>query len=89
MTGVADDTVSWSARLWRDSEEVFAAILRHPFLTGLADGTLDPAAYVHYLIQDAHYLRDYARALAVVGAKAPPPLRHRDVRRARRWRARC
>jgi thiaminase/transcriptional activator TenA len=27
--------------------------------------------FAHYLAQDVHYLRDYARALAVVGAKAP------------------
>ncbi|MED5814686.1 thiaminase II [Mycolicibacterium sp. 050232] len=62
---------SWSARLWQDIEPTFAAILAHPFLTGLTDGTLNEEAFAQYVAQDAHYLRDYARALAIVGAKAP------------------
>lgn len=62
---------SWSARLWSDAESTVAAIFDHPFVTGLNDGTLDGAAFEHYIVQDVLYLRDYARALAVVGAKAP------------------
>jgi thiaminase/transcriptional activator TenA len=62
---------SWSARLWREIEPTFAAILAHPFVTGLTDGTLDERAFAQYVAQDVHYLRDYARALAIVGAKAP------------------
>jgi thiaminase (transcriptional activator TenA) len=49
----------------------YEAILKHPFLTGLSDGSLEPEAFAHYVTQDVHYLRDYARCLAVVGAKAP------------------
>ncbi|MBI3212200.1 MAG: thiaminase II [Mycobacterium sp.] len=61
----------WSNRLWNDIETIFDATLRHPFLTGLTDGTLDPDVFGHYVAQDVHYLRDYARALNIVGAKAP------------------
>lgn len=61
----------WSQRLWHDIEPIYAAILGHPFIEGLVDGTLDDAVFAHYVAQDVHYLRDYARALAVVGAKAP------------------
>lgn len=57
--------------MWHDSEPVYAAILEHPFLTGLTDGSLPADRFGYYVAQDAHYLRDYARALAVVGAKAP------------------
>ena len=64
---------SWSAELWELIEPTQAAILEHPFLTGLSDGTLEPAAFARYLAQDGHYLRDYARCLAVVGAKADNP----------------
>ena len=56
--------------LFAEIRDDYAAILAHPFLTGLLDGTLPEAAFRHYVRQDAHYLRDYARALAVVGAKA-------------------
>jgi thiaminase (transcriptional activator TenA) len=62
---------SWSVRLWDESEATYAAILAHPFVTGLTDGTLDAGVFAHYVAQDVHYLRDYARALALVGAKAP------------------
>jgi thiaminase (transcriptional activator TenA) len=57
--------------LWSDVEGVYAAILAHPFLTGLADGTLPRESFRHYIVQDAHYLRGYARALAICAAKAP------------------
>jgi thiaminase (transcriptional activator TenA) len=67
----ATDPDSWSTRLWNDIESIFDKILAHPFLTGLTDGSLDEAAFAQYVAQDVHYLRDYARALALVGAKAP------------------
>jgi thiaminase/transcriptional activator TenA len=57
--------------LWSDITAVYDAILAHPFLTGLADGTLPRETFRHYVVQDAHYLRGYARALAVCAAKAP------------------
>ena len=64
-------STAFTATLWQDIEGVYAAILEHPFLRGLTDGGLDEDAFAFYVIQDAHYLRDYARALALVGAKAP------------------
>jgi thiaminase (transcriptional activator TenA) len=60
-------------QLWADVEEVYAAILRHPFVTGLTDGSLPREAFRHYIVQDAHYLRGYARALALCAAKAAEP----------------
>ncbi|MFD8598986.1 thiaminase II [Kitasatospora sp. NPDC059646] len=57
--------------LWAAIEPVHARILDHPFLAGLTDGTLPRAAFRHFVVQDSHYLRDYARALAVCAAKAP------------------
>jgi thiaminase/transcriptional activator TenA len=64
-------TDSWTGRLWLRAEPTYRAILEHPFLRGLTNGELDAACFGYYVAQDAHYLRDYARALAVVGAKAP------------------
>ena len=62
---------SWSDRLWREIEPTFAAILDHPFPAGLVDGTLAEDVFAQYVAQDVHYLREYARALAIVSAKAP------------------
>jgi thiaminase/transcriptional activator TenA len=61
---------SWSARLWSAIAGPYTAVLEHPFLAGLADGSLPAAAFAGYLAQDAHYLRDYARALALLAARA-------------------
>lgn len=70
-------SVSFSQQLWAAAEPLYAAILGHPFIGGLTDGTLPREAFRHYVVQDSHYLRDYARALAVCAAKAPT---EQDVR---------
>ncbi|GAA1399756.1 thiaminase II [Pseudonocardia kongjuensis] len=57
--------------LWSDVEPIHEKILAHPFVTGLTDGSLPHDAFRHYIIQDAHYLRGYAKALTVCAAKAP------------------
>ncbi|GAA1248709.1 thiaminase II [Kitasatospora nipponensis] len=64
-------TQTLTEELWAAIEPVYAQILDHPFLAGLTDGTLPRAAFRHFVVQDSHYLRDYARALALCAAKAP------------------
>jgi thiaminase (transcriptional activator TenA) len=58
-------------RLWESIAGLYDQIVAHPFLAGLADGTLDQERFRFYVVQDALYLRDYARALSVCGARAP------------------
>jgi thiaminase/transcriptional activator TenA len=60
-----------STELWSRIEGIYAQILEHPFIEGLADGSLDRDAFRFYVVQDAHYLREYARALSVCAARAP------------------
>lgn len=62
---------SFSSQLWESISDIYEAILAHPFLTGLTDGTLPQESFAFYVIQDALYLRDYARALAAVASRAP------------------
>jgi thiaminase/transcriptional activator TenA len=62
---------TWKDWLWEGASDIYAAILEHPFIEGLTSGSLDQERFVYYLAQDAAYLRDYARALSVVAAKAP------------------
>jgi len=68
---VKGTTMRLTEQLWSEIGDVYAAILGHPFLTGLADGTLPREAFRHFIVQDAHYLRAFARALTVCAAKAP------------------
>lgn len=57
--------------LWQAIDPIFTAILDHPFLRGLTDGSLPEECFRFYVVQDALYLRDYARCLALAAAKAP------------------
>jgi thiaminase/transcriptional activator TenA len=61
---------SFTDELWRGITDVYDAILAHPFLNGLADGSLPPGSFAFYVVQDALYLRHYARALAAVASRA-------------------
>lgn len=47
------------------------AILAHPFVTGVGDGTLPVEKFKHYMMQDYLYLIDYSRVLALASARAP------------------
>jgi thiaminase (transcriptional activator TenA) len=66
--------VSFTSELWQDITGVYEAILAHPFLTGLTDGSLPPSAFAFYVQQDALYLNQYARALSLVSGRAPDPV---------------
>jgi thiaminase/transcriptional activator TenA len=63
--------MTFTEELWQSIAPIYAAILRHPFVRGLTDGSLAREAFQSYVIQDAHYLRDFARALSIAAARAP------------------
>jgi thiaminase (transcriptional activator TenA) len=63
--------MAFTKELWQSIEPIYAAILRHPFLRGLTDGSLPRESFKFYAVQDALYLREFARALSLAGAKAP------------------
>jgi thiaminase/transcriptional activator TenA len=46
------------------------AILEHPFIVGVGDGTLDVARFKYYVLQDYAYLIEYSRVLAMAAARA-------------------
>jgi thiaminase (transcriptional activator TenA) len=60
-----------TADLWAAALPIFAAIMEHPFLRGLTDGSLPEERFRFYVKQDSLYLREYARCLALASAKAP------------------
>jgi thiaminase/transcriptional activator TenA len=59
-----------TSELWQGIGDIYRAILAHPFLTGLTDGSLPHGAFAFYVVQDALYLRQYAQALAAVASRA-------------------
>ncbi len=61
----------FTEQLWKHIEEsIYAAILQHPFVEQLASGKLAEDSFIHYVLQDSLYLRDFGRGLAWLGAKA-------------------
>jgi thiaminase/transcriptional activator TenA len=63
--------MSFTSELWTTMAPVYDAILRHPFLTGLTDGSLPRDRFRFYVVQDALYLREFARSLSLAAARAP------------------
>lgn len=68
---------SVSTRLHDAAAPVWEVCLRHPFVTGIGDGTLDMEKFRYFMLQDYLYLFDYARvfALGVVKARDPELMR--------------
>ena len=67
----SDGREGFTGELWRSIENIYAQILAHPFLRGLTDGTLSEERFRFYILQDAFYLREYARALSLAGVRSP------------------
>lgn len=63
----------FSEDAWARNAARYEAIRTMPFNAGLADGTLSCQRFQHYIVQDAHYLIGFGRALAIAAAKAPAP----------------
>jgi thiaminase (transcriptional activator TenA) len=57
--------------MWSEIAGTYRAILDLPFNRELAAGTLRRERFLFYMVQDAHYLGVFSRALALVAAKAP------------------
>src|ERR1043166_4332702 len=52
------------------AQPIWEAILAHPFLKELGDGTLPHDRFLYFIRQDYLYLFEFARVLCVGGSKA-------------------
>src|SRR3712207_3046527 len=59
--------------MWAEIRPTYEAVLALPFNRELAAGTLSRERFTFYMVQDAHYLSAFARALATAAAKATTP----------------
>ncbi|MNS87680.1 Thiaminase-2 [compost metagenome] len=62
--------MSFSSDAWARNAALYEKTRDMPFNQELASGLLDENAFKHYMIQDAHYLVAFGRALAIAAAKA-------------------
>ena len=64
-------TDSFTGELWQSVAGIYEAILAHPFLAGLADGSLPEERFAFYVVQDGLYLKQYGHTLAAIASRAP------------------
>jgi thiaminase/transcriptional activator TenA len=57
--------------LHEEGAEAWEAAVRHPMVTGIADGSLPHETFRRYFTQNVLYLEDYARAIGIIVGKAP------------------
>ena len=59
--------------LYEDVKEIWDGYLKHPFVSGIGDGSLSLERFRFYMLQDYLYLYDYARvyALGIVKSREP------------------
>ena len=62
-----------SERLIEESRDIWDSYYTHPFVSGMADGSLPQDKFRYYMLQDYLYLVDYARVFALGAAKAADP----------------
>lgn len=53
-----------------ETDYYWEASFVHPFVQGIADGTLALEKFKYYMMQDAYYLKHYTKLLAMLAAKA-------------------
>jgi len=62
--------MAFTDQLYEAAADVWSAQLEHPFVRGLADGTLAEKRFRRWVLQDYRYLKEFARIFAWAAAKA-------------------
>jgi len=63
--------MSLAQELWETNADLAEAALKHPFVQGLAQGTLPRQSFQRYIAQDAYFLDAFVRAYALTLAHVP------------------
>ena len=66
-------------QLLSESEEIWSAILKHPFLVKTAEGTIDTETFKTWIQQDFIFVREAIPFMAVLLAKGPRNLRSQFI----------
>lgn len=66
--------IKLSNKAWHKANDVFEAIICHPFNQELMCGILDREKFAYYIEQDAVYLQALARCHALIASKISTPL---------------
>lgn len=62
---------SWTQEVWKASLPIYERIIAHPFITELAEGTLDTERFVRYIAQDEIYIKNYGEEMFIMAEMMP------------------
>lgn len=62
--------MKFSEKIRKKADAIWQASFEHPFVTGIADGSLPLDCFRYYVMQDSYYLAQFARIQALGAAKA-------------------
>lgn len=63
-------SMAFTDTLFEAARKVWDAQVDHPFVRGIADGSLPEASFKRWVLQDYLYLKEFARVFALAAAKA-------------------
>ncbi|WP_018924518.1 thiaminase II [Salsuginibacillus kocurii] len=61
--------MTFSEQLRKESDPIFEAIFAHPFVQGIAEGTVPKESLIHYVKQDYEYLSTFCRIYGLAISK--------------------
>ena len=62
--------MKWTDKAWETISPIYQNIIEMPFIKELQNGTLPLEKFQFYMGQDSFYLENFARSLALIGARA-------------------
>ncbi|TCT20028.1 thiaminase /4-amino-5-aminomethyl-2-methylpyrimidine deaminase [Melghiribacillus thermohalophilus] len=62
--------MTFADHLKEEAASYWEASYRHPFVTGIADGSLPLTNFRYYVLQDSYYLNQFARVQSLGGARS-------------------
>jgi thiaminase/transcriptional activator TenA len=62
--------MKFSQMIRKEADQIWNASFEHPFVQGIADGTLDLDCFRYYVKQDSYYLTHFAKIQSLGAAKA-------------------
>lgn len=60
----------FSEQIRKDANSIWEASFKHPFVTGIADGSMPLDCFRYYVLQDSYYLSHFAKVQSLGAAKA-------------------
>ena len=65
--------MTFTAHIRNEADPIWRKSFEHPFIKGIADGTLPLRAFKYYVMQDSYYLSHFARVQSLAAAKSHDP----------------